>query len=164
MNMSLTVKPTTFNIVSPLPHEAVGIYSPYIKGQKRPLSTVVFLCSSKIISTRLIRIKFFMVGCVRRLRSAVPLCGTVNLTHPTSNKFTVIRGGLKPNKGKIVMRNHNQKLTSHVSQLFFSLANKTESKWWQQYIDRRESSRVAPRQQGNDYKNKSILSLIGVGL
>ena len=115
MNILLTHHLITSNICIPLPHEACEFQTSEITGQKRPLLSVVFLCPSKIINAGLIRIKSFMVGCVRRLRSAVPLYGTANLIQSASNNFAVVRVGLQSYKGETAMRNYTQKLTNHVS-------------------------------------------------
>ncbi len=115
MNNPLTTGLAGTKIILPFPHEAVGICSPYNKGRKRPLSSVVFLCPSKIINKGLLPVKSFMVGCVRRLRSAVPLYGTANLIQSASNNFAVVRVGLQPYKGETAMRNHTQKPINYVS-------------------------------------------------
>lgn len=115
MNNLLTSGFPRTKIDSPFPHEAVGICTPYNKGQKRPLLSVVFLCPSKIINKGLFPVKSFMVGCIGRLRSAVPLYGSANLIQSASNDFALSRGGLKSYKGETAMRNHTQKLTTHVS-------------------------------------------------
>ncbi len=111
----LKLEQTSVILNMPLTHSAVGICTPFCPGQKRPLLTVVFLCPSKIISTGLIRIKFFMVGCVMRLSSRSFLDDSANLMQPASNDFALKRGGLKSNPGETAMRNNTQKPTCHVS-------------------------------------------------
>jgi len=57
-----------------------------------------------------------MVGCIMRLRSAVPLCGTENLIQSTAQFISEISGGLLPNKGNRTMHTYTQKLTNNVRQ------------------------------------------------
>jgi len=88
-----------------LPHEAAEILSPD-KGQNRPVFLLVFLRLPKTINKGLLLIKFSMVGCILRLRSAAPLCGTENSMHPTARNISVFAGGLFFNKGHKPMRNY----------------------------------------------------------
>jgi len=113
--MELTSQSSTAILNVPLTHSAVGIRNPFSPGQKRPLLTVVFLCPSKIISTGVIRIKPFMVGCIRHPSGWPFLDGIANLLQSASNDFAIIRDGLKSNPGETAMRNHTQKPTNSVS-------------------------------------------------
>ena len=94
---------------------SVGISSPFYPGQKRPVSTLVFLCPSKNINKGLLPIKLFMVDCFRQLSSWPFLDGTANLIQSASNNLAVIRAGLKSNPGETAMRNLTQKPTKTVS-------------------------------------------------
>jgi len=112
----LTIPDNGFILSLPL-HSRDGIRNPHT-GQKRPLSTVVFLCPSKIINKGLLPVKSFMVGCIEQplKRLAVPLCGIANLIQSTAQDFAIKDGGLFLNKGHKPMLNHTQKpLTISVS-------------------------------------------------
>ena len=104
-----------------LPHEVVGICTPFCPGQNRPVFLLVFLCPQKIINKGSIPIKTSMVGCVRRLSSRSFLDDSADLMQPASNDFALIKGGLKSNPGETAMRNYAQaptkpnKLTAYVS-------------------------------------------------
>ena len=112
---SLTNPKNTATLYAPLTHSVVGVSVPHI-GQKRPLfSTVVFLCSSINIKG-LFPYKYPLVGCILRLRSAVPLCGTENLIQSAAQFISEISGGLLPNKGNRTMHTYTQKLTNNVRQ------------------------------------------------
>jgi flagellar hook-basal body complex protein FliE len=72
----------------------VGICSPR-KGEKSPLSTVVFFRPQFLISTGLIRVQFIMVDCFREtLKSfARSFAGTANLIQSTAHCFAATGGG-----------------------------------------------------------------------
>ncbi len=116
---ALTKKSYCLNLATPLTHSMVGIRPPYI-GQKRPLSTVVFLCPLKTLNAGLIRVKSFMVGCIEQplKRLAVPIYGRSNLIQPTAQRLDPKGGGLYSNIGHKPMLNHTQKpLTLSVSDI-----------------------------------------------
>jgi len=110
--MRLTATQGAVNLYAPLQREVViGLSSPTKhKGDKTPLSTVVFLCPSKIINTGLIRIYSSMVGCIEQslIRLAVSLCGTANSIQSTAQDLAVQGGGLYSNKGHKPMNTYAQ--------------------------------------------------------
>jgi len=117
--MLLPVTTSNAKLPIPLTHSVVGIQTPQ-KGQKRPLSTVVFLCPV-IINTELIRVKSFMAGCIEQplKRLAVPFCGSLNLIQSTAQDFRLKAGGLYSKKGHKPMLKNSPKqnpLTKSVSE------------------------------------------------
>ena len=127
---SLTVQRDSLILSPPLTHSRDRIQTLHT-GQKRPLSTVVFLCPLKS-NTGLIRIKSFMVGCIKQplKRLAVPFCGSANLIQSTAQDFELKSGGLFLNKGHKPMLNYNQEPTKNNTptlnvrlKSFFSLHN-----------------------------------------
>jgi len=125
--MLLTALQSTAIITTPLTHSKDGICSPKL-GDNTPLSKVVFFCPSKL-STGLIRIKSFMVGCIEQpfIRLTVPLFGTANLIQSTSRKFAVLRGGLFSKQGINHMNTHAQSQLIEYSLLIGSIAESNPS-------------------------------------
>jgi len=109
---TLTHKHYAFTLSLSLPHEAIEFQTSEITGQKRPLlSSVVFLCPSKIINAGLIRIKFFMVDCVGHpLWWLVPVADSLNPIQSATQCFRPKVGGYISNTGETAMRNNTQNL------------------------------------------------------
>lgn len=82
-------------MLCPLSHPVkVGICTPR-KGEKSPLTLVVFFRPQFLISTGLIRAKFIMVDCLREtLGLARSFAGSANLTQSTAMLFALTGGGL----------------------------------------------------------------------
>ncbi|MEQ1639019.1 MAG: hypothetical protein ABL903_20345 [Methylococcales bacterium] len=81
------------NVNVPLTHLAVGVCSPFERGQKMTALLAVFLCPP--FSTALSCAYFVMAVCIGRpLRSAAPRCGTANLIQSVARCFAASRGGL----------------------------------------------------------------------
>ena len=100
----LTVKPLV-DILYPLsPLAKVGSRRP-CKGEKSPLTLVVFFRPSFLSNTGLIRVVFVMVDCLREtLRSlARSFAGTTNLTQSTALCFVAAGSGTPSHKGVTTM-------------------------------------------------------------
>jgi hypothetical protein len=118
--MLLPVTTSNAKLPIPLTHSVDGIETPQ-KGQKRSLSTVVFLCQS-INGTGLVRIKSFMVGCVlsNPLKGWPFLFAVVSTRYQsTAQDLRLKAGGLYSKKGHKPMLKNSPKqnpLTNSVSE------------------------------------------------
>lgn len=95
----------------PLTHSRGGIEAPVTPGQKRPLFTVAFLCSS-IINTVLIRVFSALVGCVRQLQGWPFLDGSFNLIQSATQRLKPKGGGIKSIPGDTAMNTCTQNTTT----------------------------------------------------
>ena len=118
--MLLPVTTSNAKLCLPLTHSVDGIETPK-RGQKRPLSTVVFLCQS-INGTGLVRIKSFMVGCVlsNPLKGWPFPCSVVSTRYQsTAQDLRLKAGGLFLKQGHKPMLKNSPKqnpLTKSVSE------------------------------------------------
>jgi len=105
--MLLTTTTSNATLYVPLTHSVDGIRN-LQRGQKRPVSKLVFLCPSEIINKGLLPVKSFMVGCIEQplIGLAVPFCGIANLIQSTAQDFAIKVGGLFLKKGHKPMLNH----------------------------------------------------------
>jgi len=106
------------NLITPLTHSVERTATPEIKGRKRPLSKVVFLCLPKTLKAGLIRFNTSLVGCVWQLSSwSAPLSDCCNQIQSAAQELQLKAGGLFLNKGHNPMLNHTQnQLTLSVSE------------------------------------------------
>jgi len=125
--MLLTAPQSTAIITAPLTHSKDGIETPKL-GDNTPLSKVVFFCPSKL-STGLIRIKSFMVGCIEQplIRLTVPLFGSLNLIQSTAQDLRLKSGGLFSKQGINHMNTHAQSQLIEYSLLIGSIAESNPS-------------------------------------
>lgn len=112
MNVTITNECLTLSffaaILYPLSQKTkVGIETPR-KGEKSPLSTVVFFRPQFLIRTGLIRAKFIMVGCFREtVKSfARSFAGSLNLIQPTAMLLRPTGGGKFTSQRNTAMSHH----------------------------------------------------------
>jgi len=114
--MLLPVTTSNAKLSIPLTHSVERTATPEIKGRKRPLSKVVFLCLPKTLKAGLIRFNTPLVGCVWQLSSwSAPLSDCCNQIQSAAQELQLKAGGLFLNKGRNPMLNDTQKLTLSVS-------------------------------------------------
>jgi len=105
--MLLTATESNATLYAQLPHEVVGLGRSNSKGDKTPLSTVVFLCPSKIIKTGLIRFNSFMVGVVGSRKACRLLCPVDQPNALTAQSLVASGGGLITTAKELVMSQHS---------------------------------------------------------
>lgn len=104
--MFLTATERNSNLTMLSEKVASGLGNSFSKGDKTPLSTVVFLYLSKSIKA-LIRFNFFMVGVVGSRKACRTLCPVYRPATFTARSLVTSSGGLKTTAKELVMSQHN---------------------------------------------------------